>query len=60
MIANISHQSSFAIGLGTRALINVGLAQTKNCGVVALVYDLFTAINDGLYKKDRKAHSINL
>ena len=35
MIANISHQSSFAIGLGTLALINSGLAQSKNRSGIA-------------------------
>ena len=30
MIANIAHQSSYAVGWGTLALINAGLAQAKN------------------------------
>ena len=30
MLANIAQQSSYAIGWGTLALINAGLAQSKN------------------------------
>jgi len=30
MLANLSQQSSYAVGWGTLALINAGLAQSKN------------------------------
>ena len=30
ILANLSHQSPYAIGWGTLALINAGLAQSKN------------------------------
>ena len=35
MITNISHQSSYAIGWGTLAFINAGLAQSKNRSGIA-------------------------
>jgi hypothetical protein len=35
MLTHISHQSSYAIGWGTLALINAGLAQSKNRSGIA-------------------------